>query len=430
MRYLSTQQSDFPAQLEAFFASQQAHDLAIEHNVRIICETVKKEGDSALLAYSQRFDHIEANSIKDLLIPKNILKESFLSLSPILQEALKAAKNRILQFHKKQKQHSWQYQDEWGNWLGQKITPIARVGLYVPGGKAAYPSSVLMNALPAKVAGVPDITMVVPTPHGEKNPTVLAAAYLCDVDRVFSIGGAQAIAALAYGTETIPHVDKITGPGNAYVAAAKKEVFGQTAIDMIAGPSEILVISDGSAPVAWIVEDLFSQAEHDEEASAILISPNRQHIQQVQQMIDLRLKEEPRQQIISSALKNRGLIIEVQNLQEACTIANRIAPEHLELAIEKARDYVEKIHNAGAIFIGPYSTESIGDYCAGPNHVLPTARTARFSSPLGTYDFQKKTSLIEIHPAAKALFATAETLAQEEGLHAHAQAARLRKKAF
>ena len=430
MRYLSTREANFSAQLDAFFASKQEHDLIIERNVRTICETVKKEGDRALLAYSQRFDHINAKSVQDFLIAKSVLKEAFLSLSLTLQDALMTAKKRIFQFHQKQKQHSWQYQDEWGNWLGQKITPITRVGLYVPGGKAAYPSSVLMNALPAKVAGVPDITMVVHTPDGEKNAAVLAAAYVCDIDRVFTIGGAQAIAALAYGTETIPKVDKITGPGNAYVAAAKKEVFGHTAIDMIAGPSEILVISDGSTPVEWIVEDLFSQAEHDEEASAILISPNKHHIQGVQQMIDQRLKEEPRQQIIKSALKNRGLIIEVQNLEEACAIADHIAPEHLELSIEKARDYVEKIHNAGALFIGPYSTESVGDYCAGPNHVLPTARTARFSSPLGTYDFQKRISLIEIQPNAKALFAAAETLAQEEGLYAHAQAARLRKKAL
>ena len=279
MRYLSTREANFSAQLDTFFASKQEHDLIIERNVRTICETVKKEGDRALLAYSQRFDHINAKSVQDFLIAKSVLKEAFLSLSLTLQDALMTAKKRIFQFHQKQKQHSWQYQDEWGNWLGQKITPITRVGLYVPGGKAAYPSSVLMNALPAKVAGVPDITMVVPTPYGEKNAAVLAAAYVCDIDRVFTIGGAQAIAALAYGTETIPKVDKITGPGNAYVAAAKKEVFGHTAIDMIAGPSEILVISDGSTPVEWIVEDLFSQAEHDEEASAILISPNKHHIQ-------------------------------------------------------------------------------------------------------------------------------------------------------
>lgn len=427
MNYLSTRQKNFFSLLKQKTHIDQTENETVEQEVKTICETVKKEKDAALIHYTRQFDHLMVDSIHELILEKKVLQEAYQTIKPQTRQVLKKAKARIESFHRQQVQQSWQIQDEHGNTLGQKVTPLSRVGLYVPGGKAAYPSSVLMNAIPAKVAGVPSIIMAVPTPRGEQNLTVLAAAYLCGIDEVVTIGGAQAVAAMAYGTETIQSVDKITGPGNAYVASAKKYVFGTVGIDMIAGPSEILIIADDSTPVDWVVLDLFSQAEHDEMAQSILISPKQNYLKQVEQAILRLLPNQPRAAIIEKSLKNRGLLIESKDLVEACHIANFIAAEHLELSVEHPEYLLEYIHHAGAIFMGKRSSESLGDYCAGPNHVLPTASSARFASPLGVYDFQKRTSLIDVSTSgSKYLGEIASYLAQEEGLYAHAESAKIR----
>ncbi|MBR0128237.1 MAG: histidinol dehydrogenase [Neisseriaceae bacterium] len=429
MKRLSTQSANFYQELNDLLAFETAQNADIDKIVADICRNVAQQGDRAVIEYTNRFDHTHAKTMADLRLSQDELKHAFDRLPESVQTALKTAAERIQQYHERQKQQSWQYTDATGTTLGQKITPLEKVGIYVPGGKAAYPSSVLMNAMPAHVAGVKDIIMVVPTPNGEKNDIVLAAAYIAGVTEVFTIGGAQAVAALAYGTETIPQVDKITGPGNAFVAAAKRRVFGRVGIDMVAGPSEILVIADGTTNPDWIAIDLFSQAEHDEMAQAILLATNDEYIDQVLQAIEKRLPEMPRREIIEASLNNRGAVILVKDLDEACQIANFISPEHLELSVENPRQWAEKIHNAGAIFMGRYTCESLGDYCAGPNHVLPTSRTARFASPLGVYDFQKRTSLIEVSEnGADELGKIASTLAHGEGLTAHALAAELRLK--
>jgi histidinol dehydrogenase len=393
-----------------------------------ILADVKRRGDVALLEYTQRFDRLNVSGAAALEISQFELRAAFDALTSEQRNALEQAAQRVTDYHRKQVQTSWSYTDADGTLLGQQVTPLDRVGLYVPGGKAAYPSSVLMNALPAKVAGVAELIMVVPTPDGVKNQLVLAAAYLAGVDRVFSIGGAQAVAALAYGTETIPKVDKVVGPGNAYVAAAKRRVFGVCGIDMIAGPSEILVICDGQTNPDWIAMDLFSQAEHDELAQAILLSPDAKFIAAVAQSADRQLEQMPRRAIIKAALENRGALIHVADLDEACVISNRIAPEHLELSVADPQAWLPKLKHAGAIFMGRYTSEALGDYCAGPNHVLPTSGTARFSSPLGVYDFQKRSSLIQVSAqGAQKLGDIASVLAFGEGLQAHAQSALFRK---
>jgi histidinol dehydrogenase len=382
-----------------------------------------------VLEYTRRFDQLDAAAMADLELPRTALQKALDNLPTAQRAALEAAAGRVTSYHERQKIESWSFTEADGTRLGQKVTPLDRVGLYVPGGKAAYPSSVLMNALPAKVAGVGELVMVVPTPRGEKNALVLAAACLAGVDRVFTIGGAQAVAALAYGTQTVPQVDKIVGPGNAYVAAAKRRVFGTVGIDMVAGPSEVLIIADASANPDWVAIDLFAQAEHDELAQSILLCPDADFIARVAASIDKLLPAMPRREVITASLKGRGALIHVRNLDEACTIANRIAPEHLELSVADPNPLVEKIRHAGAIFIGHYASESLGDYCAGPNHVLPTSRSARFSSPLGVYDFQKRSSLIEVSQAgAQTLGPIAATLAHGEGLTAHANAAEFRLK--
>ncbi|MBQ9682418.1 MAG: histidinol dehydrogenase [Neisseriaceae bacterium] len=429
MKRLSTNSSNFYKELNDLLAFETAQNADIDQIVAEICQTVAQQGDAAVIEYTNRFDHTHAKTMADLRLSQDELKQAFFRLPENVQAALQTAADRIRVYHERQMQQSWQYTDETGTVLGQKITPLEKVGIYVPGGKAAYPSSVLMNAMPAHVAGVKDIIMVVPTPNGEKNDIVLAAAYIAGVTEVFTIGGAQAVAALAYGTESVPQVDKITGPGNAFVAAAKRRVFGRVGIDMVAGPSEILVIADGTTDPDWIAIDLFSQAEHDEIAQAILLATSDEYIDKVVNAIEKRLPEMPRREIISASLNNRGAAILVKDLDEACKIANIIAPEHLELSVENPRVWAEKIHNAGAIFMGRYTCESLGDYCAGPNHVLPTSRTARFASPLGVYDFQKRSSLIEVSPnGADELGKIAATLAHGEGLTAHALAAELRLK--
>ncbi len=427
MRRLSTREPEFLSQLDALLALESATDENIERSVAEILANVRTLGDVAVLDYTRRFDSLDAHNMAQLELPKLELAAAFAALPPAQRSALEQAADRIRSFHERQKSASWEYLEADGTRLGQKVTPLDRVGLYVPGGKASYPSSVLMNALPAKVAGVPELIMVVPCPKGEKNPLVLAAAHLSGVDRVFTLGGAQAIGALAYGTQTIPQVDKIVGPGNAYVAAAKRRVFGVVGIDMVAGPSEVLVIADSSANPDWVAMDLFAQAEHDELAQSILLCPDAVFIERVEESIARLLPTMARREVIAASLKGRGALILVSNLEEACAIANRIAPEHLELAVADPRPLAEKIRHAGAIFLGHYSSESLGDYCAGPNHVLPTSRSARFSSPLGVYDFQKRTSLIEVSAAgARTLGPIAVTLAEGEGLSAHALAARLR----
>jgi len=427
IRRLSTARDGFDAELARLTAIDAARDERVEAVVAGILDDVRRRGDRAVLEYTLRFDKVQAASVGDLEIPATALIEARAGLAPERRGALEAAAERIRSYHAHQLAQSWEYTEADGTVLGQKITPLDRVGLYVPGGKAAYPSSVLMNAIPAKVAGVPELVMVVPTPAGERNPLVLAAAAIAGVDRVFAIGGAQAVAALAYGTETIPAVDKIVGPGNAYVAEAKRRVFGTVGIDMIAGPSEILVICDGATDPDWIAMDLFSQAEHDELAQAILLSPDPAFIDAVAASIDRQLADMPRREIIAASLANRGALIEVRDLDEACAIANRIAPEHLELAVRDPERWAGKIRHAGAVFMGSFSSEAIGDYCAGPNHVLPTSRTARFSSPLGVYDFQKRSSVIKVSPAgAAALGRVAVTLAEGEGLAAHARSAAYR----
>jgi len=425
---LSTAQADFDARLATLLAFEETADEKLEATVAAILADVKKRGDMALLEYTRRFDRLPLADAAAMELPRAELKAAFDSLPDEQKTALEQAAQRVKSYHQKQLQSSWTYVDDEGTLLGQQVTPLDRVGLYVPGGKAAYPSSVLMNALPAKVAGVGELIMVVPTPDGVRNQLVLAAAFLCGVDRVFTIGGAQAVAALAYGTVTIPKVDKIVGPGNAYVASAKRRVFGVCGIDMIAGPSEILVICDGKTDPDWVAMDLFSQAEHDELAQAILLSPDAAFIEAVAKSADKLLQQMPRRDIIRTALENRGALIHVADLEEACRISNRIAPEHLELSVADPQALLPQIKHAGAIFMGRHTSESLGDYCAGPNHVLPTSGTARFSSPLGVYDFQKRSSLIQVSPAgAQKLGAIAATLAFGEGLQAHARSALYRK---
>ena len=427
---LSTTDADFEAQFQKRLYWSADADAAIESRVADILADVQKRGDAAVLEYTQRFDGLSAQSVQQLVLTQAELKAAFDGLPAAQKDALQAAAKRVRTYHEAQKKasgESWSYQDDDGTLLGQKVTPLDRVGIYVPGGKAAYPSSVLMNAIPAHVAGVEEIIMVVPTPQGIKNPLVLAAAYVAGVSRAFTIGGAQAVAALAFGTDTVPKVDKITGPGNAYVASAKKRVFGTVGIDMIAGPSEILVLADGSTPPEWVAMDLFSQAEHDELAQSILLCPDAAYIDQVQAAIDQLLNTMPRAQIIAKSLNDRGALIHTRSMEEACAISNRIAPEHLEVSSSNPHAWEPLLKHAGAIFLGAFTSESLGDYCAGPNHVLPTSGTARFSSPLGVYDFQKRSSLIEVsEKGAQSLGKIAAELAYGEGLQAHARAAELR----
>ncbi len=427
---LSTVSPDFEAQFAHRLHWSADTDHAIEQRVADILADVRARGDAAVLEYTARFDGLSADSLSALELTQTELKAAFDGLPAAQRSALEAAAARVRRYHEAQKKasgESWTYRDEDGTLLGQKVTPLDRVGIYVPGGKAAYPSSVLMNAIPAHVAGVGEIIMVVPTPRGEKNPLVLAAAYVAGVTRAFTIGGAQAVAALAYGTATVPKVDKITGPGNAYVASAKKRVFGTVGIDMIAGPSEILVLADGSTPADWVAMDLFSQAEHDELAQSILLCPDAAYIDAVQAAIDRLLPTMPRSAIIAKSLNDRGALILTRDMAEACAISNRIAPEHLEVSSNEPHRWEPLLRHAGAIFLGAYTSESLGDYCAGPNHVLPTSGTARFSSPLGVYDFQKRSSLIEVSAAgAQTLGTIAAELAYGEGLQAHARAAELR----
>ncbi len=429
IRRLSTRDPGFISTLAELLHFDHSTDDAIEQIVAEILKNVRANGDAAVLDYTRRFDQLDAAAMADLELHPAELQRALDGLPVAQRAALEAAARRVTAYHERQKLDSWSFTEADGTRLGQKITALDRVGLYVPGGKAAYPSSVLMNALPAKVAGVGELIMVVPTPRGEKNALVLAAACLAGVDRVFTIGGAQAVAALAYGTQAIPQVDKIVGPGNAYVAAAKRRVFGTVGIDMVAGPSEVLIIADASANPDWVAIDLFAQAEHDELAQSILLSPDADFIARVITSIEKLLPTMPRREVITASLKGRGALIHVTDLDEACGIANRIAPEHLELSVDNPDPLVEKIRHAGAIFIGHYASESLGDYCAGPNHVLPTSRSARFSSPLGVYDFQKRSSLIEVSQAgAQTLGPIAATLAHGEGLTAHANAAEFRLK--
>ena len=429
---LSTASATFEADFAARLHWSAEQDAAIEERVAAILADVQTRGDAAVLEYTQRFDGVQAQSMAALELSQAELKAAYDSLPAEQKDALTAAAARVRSYHEAQKKacgESWSYRDQDGTLLGQKVTPLDRVGIYVPGDKAAYPSSVLMNAIPAHVAGVPEIIMVVPTPRGEKNPLVLAAAYVAGVTRGFTVGGAQAVAALAYGTATIPKVDKITGPGNAYVASAKKRVFGQVGIDMIAGPSEILVLADGTTPADWVAMDLFSQAEHDELAQAILLCPDADYIAAVQAAIERLLPEMPRAEIIAKSLAGRGALIHTRSMEEACEISNRIAPEHLEVSSREPQRWEPLLRHAGAIFLGAYTSESLGDYCAGPNHVLPTSGTARFSSPLGVYDFQKRSSLIEVSEAgAQVLGRIASVLARGEGLQGHARAAEMRLK--
>jgi histidinol dehydrogenase len=425
LRRLSTRAAGFDAALAALTRFEAAEAPAVREAVRAILADVRSRGDDAVLDYTQRFDRVSARSLAELEVPREEMQAALGAIPQERLDALRLARERIKAFHEKQLQKSWDYTESDGTRLGQRITPLERVGLYVPGGKAAYPSSVLMNAVPAKVAGVRLIVMVSPNP----DKLVLAAAALAGVDRVIAIGGAQAIGALAYGTQSVPRVDKIVGPGNVYVAEAKRQVFGQVGIDMLAGPSEILIISDGSTPADWVAMDLFSQAEHDESAQAILLSPDVRHLNAVQSSIERQLQEMPRRETIAAALLARGALIETRGIEEACALANRIAPEHLELLVAEPEAWLPKLDNAGAIFLGRWSSEAIGDYCAGPNHVLPTSGTARFSSPLGVYDFQKRTSVISIsQQSAIALGRVAATLAEGEGLTAHARSAEMRFK--
>jgi len=439
---LSTTSPTFEADFKARLHWSADTDAAIEQRVAEILADVRLRGDAAVLEYTERFDGLKAHSMAALELTQVELKAAFESLPTDQRDALQAAAARVRSYHEAQRKasgESWSYRDADGTLLGQKVTPLDRVGIYVPGGKAAYPSSVLMNAIPAHVAGVGEIIMVVPTPardkqaahaaQGERNPLVLAAAYVAGVSRAFTIGGAQAVAALAYGTATVPAVDKITGPGNAYVAAAKRRVFGTVGIDMIAGPSEILVLADGSTPSEWVAMDLFSQAEHDELAQSVLLCPDAAYIDRVQADIERLLPQMPRREIIEKSLNGRGVLIHTRSMEEACAISNRIAPEHLEVSSHEPHRWEPLLKHAGAIFLGAYTSESLGDYCAGPNHVLPTSGTARFSSPLGVYDFQKRSSLIEVsEQGAQTLGKIAAVLAYGEGLQAHAMAAEFRLK--
>ena len=420
----SSQDRDFDSQINALVAWESSSNEEINRSVEKIIDAVKQNGDTSVLDYTNQFDSLKANSISELIISQERLKKSFDNLESEQKNALSIAAERIKSYHLNQVQESWTYKEEDGSVLGQKITPLQKAGLYVPGGKAAYPSSVLMNSIPAKVAGVEELIMVVPTSNGVINELVLAAAYVAEVDLVITIGGAQAIAALAYGTESIPKVDKIVGPGNIYVATAKRQVFGQVGIDMIAGPSEILIICDGNTNPDWIAMDLFSQAEHDEDAQAILLCPDEDFIKEVEMSISKLLPTMEREQIIKTSLKNRGALILTQDIDDAVKISNRIAPEHLELSVEDPESILDDIKHAGAIFMGKYSSEALGDYCAGTNHVLPTSSTARFSSPLGVYDFTKRSSIVMASKeGAKKLGETASVLAFGEGLEAHAKSA-------
>ena len=427
IRRFSTQDQSFDADLKALLAFETAQDDSIDVTVANILKDVKARGDAAVLEYTNRFDRTNASSLSKLEVSKTELQAALNGLPANQRGALQAAADRVRIYHEKQVMQSWSYTEPDGTLLGQQVTPLDRVGLYVPGGKAAYPSSVLMNAIPAKVAGVGELIMVVPTPNGERNQLVLAAAAISGVNRVFCIGGAQAVGALAYGTQTIPQVDKVTGPGNAYVAAAKRRVFGVVGIDMVAGPSEILVICDGKTNPDWIAMDLFSQAEHDELAQAILLSPDAAFLDKVAASMAKLVETMPRKAIISTSITDRGALILTKSLDEAIAISNYIAPEHLELSVENPLEMSKKIKHAGAIFMGRDTCEALGDYCAGPNHVLPTSRTARFSSPLGVYDFQKRSSLIMVsQTGAQTLGKIASTLAQGEGLQAHAKSAEYR----
>jgi histidinol dehydrogenase len=429
IKRLVSSQIDFNQQLDQMLAWESVSDQAVNQRVDEIIAAVRASGDSAVVELTNRFDRTQVSSFAELEMSKDRLQTALTRISPEQREALEVAANRVRSYHERQLSHSWQYEEADGTLLGQKVTPMDRVGIYVPGGKAAYPSSVLMNAMPAKVAGVAEIIMVVPTPDGVVNEMVLAAAAIAGVDRVFTIGGAQAVAALAYGTETVPRVDKIVGPGNIYVATAKRAVFGAVGIDMIAGPSEILVICDGKTDPDWVAMDLFSQAEHDEDAQPILIATDSAFIDQVEASIAKLLPTMEREQIITASLLDRAILIEVADLDEAAAISNRIAPEHLELSVEDPIGLAEKIKHAGAIFMGRYTAEALGDYCAGPNHVLPTSGTARFSSPLGVYDFQKRSSLIMFSAdGGSEMGKVASVLARGEGLTAHARSAEYRIK--
>ena len=429
IKQLKTSDPDFLPQLDRLLAWEQSADSEVLATVTDILADVRQRGDAALLEYTAKFDRVEPASAADLELSSDQLQAALGTIDEDHRQALKLAADRIHSYAEHQKMESWSYTEEDGTILGQKVTPMDRVGLYVPGGKAAYPSSVLMNAVPAKVAGVPELIMVVPTPAGERNDLVLAAAAISGVDRVFTVGGAQAVAALAYGTETIPRVDKITGPGNAYVATAKRLVYGVVGIDMIAGPSEILVVCDGKTDPDWIAMDLFSQAEHDEDAQSILVCPDGDFIEQVKASVDRLLRDMPRADIIGTSLSNRAVLIEAENMEDAIEVANHVAPEHLELSMDDAEQWAQKIRHAGAIFMGRYTAEALGDYCAGPNHVLPTSGTARFSSPLGVYDFQKRSSLIGCSAqGASELGKCASVLAHGEGLVAHARSAEYRIK--
>lgn len=424
---LDTRNADFEARFTSLLAFENTLDRKLEATVADILTDVRTRGDAAVLEYTRRFDRLDVASMADLEIPQSELHSALDSLPAARRDALEKAAGRIRDYHERQPIASWQYTDADGTLLGQQVTALDRVGVYVPGGKAAYPSTVLMNTLPAKVAGVREVVMVVPTPDGHRNPLVLAAAAVAGVDRVFAIGGAQAVGALAYGTASIPAVDKIVGPGNAYVASAKRQVFGVVGIDMVAGPSEILVISDGTTPPDWVAMDLFSQAEHDEVAQALLLCPDAAFLDAVEQSMSRLIDTMSRRAVIEASLAHRGALILVRDLDEACAVSNRVAPEHLELSVQDPDPWVPRLRHAGAIFIGRYASEALGDYCAGPNHVLPTARSARFSSPLGVYDFQKRTSLIGVSRAgAHALGLIAAELADGEGLPAHAASARMR----
>jgi len=427
VRRLATTQPDFDARLAELLAFELAQDPAVEAAVAGILADVKARGDAALLEYTRRYDRADRASVAALEVPRAELKAAGRRIPAATRKALEAAVRRVRAYHRKQVAGSWRYRDSIGAELGQRVTPLDRVGIYVPGGKAAYPSTVIMNAVPAKVAGVREIIMVAPAPDGSRNDLVLAAAAMCGVDRVFSIGGAQAVAALAYGTATVPAVDKIVGPGNAYVAAAKRRVFGVVGIDMVAGPSEVVVVCDGKTDADWVAMDLFAQAEHDELAQAILVTPDARFLDAVAASMERQLASMPRREVIAASLAKRGALIRCRDLREACELVNRIAPEHLELSVERPDALLPRIRHAGAIFLGRESSEALGDYCAGPNHVLPTSRTARFSSPLGVYDFQKRSSVIRIpRKAAAKLGKIAAELARGEGLTAHARAAELR----
>lgn len=429
IRRLNAADADFARHLDHLLSWESVSDDGVNARVLEIIKAVRERGDAAVVELTQRFDALEVASMADLILPRARLEQALERITPAQREALEIAAERVRSYHERQKQDSWTYTEADGTVLGQKVTPLDRAGLYVPGGKASYPSSVLMNAIPAKVAGVPEVVMVVPTPRGEVNELVLAAACIAGVDRVFTIGGAQAVAALAYGTESVPPVDKIVGPGNIYVATAKRHVFGKVGIDMIAGPSEILVVCDGQTDPDWIAMDLFSQAEHDEDAQSILVSPDAAFLDRVAESIARLLPTLERADIARTSIEGRGALIQVADMQQAIEVANRIAPEHLELSVAEPEQWLPQIRHAGAIFMGRYTAEALGDYCAGPNHVLPTSGTARFSSPLGVYDFQKRSSIINCSPeGASTLGKVASVLARGESLTAHARSAEYRIK--